>query len=176
MDECYIYQQQAAPLLWPNVIFIWGRTLLPLGVLTVWSWVWNQKQTHTGSRSCQWFAEQWNRLAGYWFCTCRYDCLWPGQPNRAQLCFENWGVNIHLCSQISASRAFKEVWGIQELVFSSELSVRKSVSDLYISLYIIFILCLGRGIKLLSQYYFVSKRHLCHCYFQYQCWSGTLFN
>ena len=131
--------------------------MLSLGVLTVWPWVWNQNKPTWGHvRGSFLNSEQRNRLSRYWFrySTFRCDCLWPVQPNMAQLCFENWWGNIYRCLHMSASRAFKEVWRIQGLVFSGELSVRKSVgfsnislsvrnsvSDCHILLYVSFLFC-----------------------------------
>jgi hypothetical protein len=68
--------------------------------------------------------------------------------------------------QISATRACKEDWRLQGLVFSSVLSVRKSVSDGHLFIYKTFLFCVSIEDKhtepvLLCEYFR-------HCDFWYQ--------
>jgi hypothetical protein len=98
------------------------------------------------------------------------DCLWPSQPTTTELFSENWEVNIHLCMQLSATRACKEVWCCQGLVFSSELSVIKSVSDCQLFIYKTFLFCFSVEVQI----YWVSitlwvKSIFITVTFGYQC-------
>jgi hypothetical protein len=101
-----------------------------------------------------------------------------GQPNRAHFVL---GTKEHIfmgtCRSLLPELSRKcEV--IRDCFSVAYYSVRKSVSNClksvsdlsYISLYVIFILCLGTGINPL-----VSTRHLRHCDLRYQCQTGPIF-
>jgi hypothetical protein len=133
--------------------------VLTLGVLTVRPWVWNQhKPMQVEVRGSVVSLELWNRSSRYWFQNCLrlhmnvYDLVSQIEwrfvlRTEEQLFFcARRSVLVELSrkcdvfqglvfsSELSLRKsvvdcAFKKVWPVQGLVFSSELSVRKSVSD-----------------------------------------------
>jgi hypothetical protein len=118
-------------------------------LLTHCPWVWNpSKPTEVDVEGSFVSSEQRNCLSGFWFRNyLRLDrTVYDGSAKYSPLCFENLRVHIHGCLQISASRAFKEVWRIQRLFFSSVLSVMKSVSDCHVFICMSFLFCVSEEV------------------------------
>jgi hypothetical protein len=146
--------------------------VLSLGVLTVWSLGWNQNKPMKGQVSGSFTSsEQWNCLWWYWFqYYLRLDMTLYDLVSQLEHSFVlRTKKSIFICASslvlLELARTcdvFKGWFSVANYQLESQC---KSVNYLFIKH---FFFCLDRDIIPLSQYYFVSKRYLCHCDFWYQ--------